>query len=403
MISVKDAFNVILSSWKELSREDILEKDFSKSLNFFLAEDLLADRASPPFHRVAMDGVAGTLKKLITAENTEFPIEGVAPAGRPQIKLNSENHVIEVMTGAILPEGCDCVIPYEEVSIQGKTAVIPKLSLKKMQNVHEEGSDFKKNDVLILQGKRITSAIIGLMASIGKKTIKVLSYPRTAIISTGDELVSMEETPKDYQIRISNSFSLQAELLSFGDWKSDIFHIRDSKENLQIKISELLENYQLLIFSGGVSKGKFDFLPEVFNSLQVEKIFHKVAQRPGKPLYFGRGPSQQMIFGLPGNPVSALVSLRKYIVETYFLSKDHPLFSKEVLLNEGTKLKKDLTYFLSVKRSNNENEKESVSFVKGNGSGDFYSMAQSDGIAELDSHKKLFSQGESVKFYQWGN
>src|SRR6185295_3167856 len=184
-------------------------------------------------------------------------------------------------------------------------------SLSKGDNVHFQGSDARKDDELLSPGIKISPAEVVLMASVGKPEVEVHAFPKTAIISTGDELVSIDQIPLTHQIRQSNSHGLQAALHELN-CEANYFRIPDQKDVLEKSLSGILGHHQLIILSGGVSKGKFDYVPQVLESLGVKKLFHQISQKPGKPFWFGVG-KDQTVFALPGNPVSTYMCFYRYI------------------------------------------------------------------------------------------
>ena len=241
---------------------------------------------------------------------------GIQKAGCAPKTLSSFNNALEVMTGAILPFGANTVIPYERFSIEEGRAYLQKgYTPRQGANIHVQGSDHAKGDVLLSVGTKLTPASVALIAGLGNREALVSQLPSVAIVSTGDELISPGRACKKWQIWRSNTYGIYAELVRLGYTDSHMksFHVRDNKEDMITTLSSLLQTFRILILSGGVSMGKYDFIPTALEELGVTKIFHKVKQKPGKPLYFGIGKEGQNIFGLPGNPVSSLVCMRRYI------------------------------------------------------------------------------------------
>ncbi|MEQ8423331.1 MAG: molybdopterin molybdotransferase MoeA, partial [Cyclobacteriaceae bacterium] len=271
MVSVSEATSIIESHLYSPRLESV---NLSEAPGRILGEEIIADRDLPPFDRVAMDGIAISLKQFDQGQ-TVFPVEGVAAAGQPRKTLSHEDHCYEVMTGAPLPIGTDAVIRYEDIEIlDGKASVkINKVALR--QNVHGQGQDAKHGTKLLLSGTKLSPAEIALIATVGKSSVQVKTLPNAAIISTGDELVAIDEIPEPHQIRRSNSSTLQAALMSLS-CKASLYHLRDEKEKLEVELRDILNKHELIILTGGVSKGKFDFIPEVLEGLGVKKHFHKV-------------------------------------------------------------------------------------------------------------------------------
>ncbi|WP_394747716.1 molybdopterin molybdotransferase MoeA [Spongiimicrobium salis] len=365
----------------------------------YLAEDLLADRDFPPFDRVTMDGIAIVYDTFERGQR-EFPIESIAPAGTPQRTLQNPAHCIEVMTGAIMPLGVDTVIRYEDLHIEEGKAIIQVDQLVHKQNVHFKGMDRKQGSCIVAKGNRLSSAEINIAASVGKASLKVRVLPRTLIFSTGDELVPIFEQPALHQIRRSNIYGIKNTLQEWG-LKADLQHLPDDKEEMHRIISKQMEAYDVLIFTGGVSKGKFDFLPDVLESLQVKKHFHKIQQRPGKPFWFGTNAKGKKIFALPGNPVSSFVCV--YVYLRFWLKKSLGIVDQvqHVRLKKDVAFKPDLVYFLEAALESDPDGSLWADPLKGNGSGDFANLVKTDGFLILPQNKSEFIRGEVYPFVSY--
>ena len=252
--------------------------------------------------------------------------------------------------------------------------------------------DRKKADIPIKKQTVISPAEIGVLATVGKTTVQVAKNPKVMLISTGDELVEINQTPADYQIRRSNIHTLVS-ILERINIKADTIHIADDKPMLKQKIDSILENYDVLLFSGAVSKGKFDYLPEILEELGVEKLFHKVSQRPGKPFWFGK-KERKTIFAFPGNPVSTFVSCMKYFYPWFQKSTGVSYKNKNfAILAKDFNFTPDLTYFLQV-RLENKNGQLLAHPIAGHGSGDLANLIDNDAFIELPTGKQLFNKGE---------
>lgn len=392
MVSVSEATSIIESHLYQPTEEQIT---LQQALGRVLAESIRADRDFPPFNRVAMDGVAIQYNQLSQGQSS-FQIETVAPAGVPQKTLNNKTNCIEVMTGAPLPDNTDTVIRYEDLEIKDKKAEILVTEIYKNQNIHTQGQDAKKNQILLEEGIQLSSAEIALIASVGQSSISVKSIPRAAIISTGDELVDIDETPQAHQIRRSNSYALQAGLRSIG-CEADLFHMRDEKDVIIKSLSVILENHDLMILSGGVSKGKFDYVPEALEQLGVKKHFHKVNQKPGKPFWFG-GVNNKTVFALPGNPVSTYMCFFRYIKPWLLKSWGLTYKTDMALLGKDFQLKGDLTYFLQIAITN-EQGIQVARPVPGGGSGDFANLKDADAFMELSASNAPYKKGDVHPIY----
>ena len=365
----------------------------------YLAEDLVADRDFPPFDRVTMDGIAIDYATFKKGRRT-FNIESTAPAGTPQKTLLDAENCIEVMTGAIMPNDVDTVIRYEDLEILDATATINLETLNYKQNVHFKGVDISKDTVIVPQGKRLSSAEINIAAAVGKAFLQVRKMPKVVIFSTGDELVPVHQTPKLHQIRRSNIYGIQATLKEWGVL-ADLQHLADDKEEMLASISKLLKDYDLFIFTGGVSKGKFDYLPDVLEELKVKKHFHKIQQRPGKPFWFGSNSNGKKIFALPGNPVSSFVCVYMYL--KFWLQKSLGVESETlfVRLTNDVAFKPELVYFLEATLKNTEEGTLVATAIKGNGSGDFANLVKTDGFLILPQNKSQFIANEVYPFVSY--
>jgi molybdopterin molybdotransferase len=409
MISVEQALQTVLNSAQNFGVEEI---PFLKSVGRILKEAIFADRDFPPFNRVAMDGIAIDFHQFKNGQRA-FLIEGIQAAGSAQITLQNSKNCIEVMTGAVLPNHTNTVIRYEDVSVENGIATIIIDAIIEGQNIHPKGKDGRSGDLLVHKNTRISAAEIGVLATVGKSVVKVAKQPKVMIVSTGDELVGVDEIPLAHQIRRSNVFTLVS-LLEKLNIASETAHITDDKPILKSKIETYLQAYDVLLFSGAVSKGKYDFLPEVFEELGVEKLFHKVTQRPGKPFWFGRATSlrlseqhvyqnenkQTIVFGFPGNPISTFVNCLAYFYPWYYQSVGLEMEEETAILGEDVNFRPNLTYFLQVKL---ENKKGCIVAlpILGNGSGDLASLAKTAAFIQLPEDKLVFKKGEVFKIIRY--
>ncbi len=396
MITVEQATDIILNNLGNLGIEQV---PISAAIGRVLQEDLHTDRDLPPFDRVTMDGIAIQYTAFEKGQR-QFKIESVGAAGAPQTTLKNPENCIEIMTGAMVPIGADTVIRYEDLEIENGVASIQIEEIKHRQNIHFQGIDRKKGSLAASAGIKISPAEIGVAASIGKAHLLVSKSPKIQIISTGDELIEVDQTPLPHQIRTSNVYTIQTTLQSRG-YTTDRLHLLDNKEQLRDKLSRSIQDYDVLILSGGVSKGKFDFIPEILEELRVEKLFHRVRQRPGKPFWFGR-TTDTFVFALPGNPVSSFMCLNRY----FRLWLRHSLGLKaepmmRIPLAAALDFKPDLTYFKQVKLQYLPEGGISALPIADNGSGDFPSLVHADGFIELERGKDRYEAGEVYDFWSW--
>lgn len=398
MITVEEAQNIIATTIQDFGIEEV---PISDAVGRVLREDLFTDRDLPPYNRVTMDGIAIQFQSFDKG-NRNFKIEGIAPAGAPQMTLQNGDNCLEVMTGSILPNNTDTVIRYEDLDIKDGIVNVLLENLKNKQNVHRKGEDRLQNSKVVSSGKIISPAEIGVAATVGKSTLKVTQLPKAIIISTGDELVEIDAKPLAHQIRKSNVHRLKATLKQHGIL-ADTAHLNDNMDEILKELKVILEKYEVIIMSGGVSKGKFDFLPEAFNSLGVEKLFHKVKQRPGKPFWFGKAPSGATVFALPGNPVSSFMCTQIHFVPWLkrCLQLPEPIYPTAILQRDTT-FKPDLVYYLQVKISYNEKGQILAMPVDGNGSGDLANLVDADAFLRIPRGKDLFEKGECfpIIFYR---
>ncbi|MGV8945931.1 MAG: molybdopterin molybdotransferase MoeA [Lutibacter sp.] len=409
LITVNKALEIVVNHAENFGTEEV---DFIDSLGRVLKENIYADRDFPPFDRVSMDGIA-IAEETFKKGQRLFKIEGIQAAGSPQLTLQNSDNCIEVMTGSVLPKNTDIVIQYELLIIENGMAKVNLEAIKTFQNIHLKGTDKQQGDLLIKENTLISAAEIGVFASVGKSKVKVAKQPKVMIVSTGNELVEVSEFPEAHQIRRSNVFTLVS-LLEKLNIKAKTTHILDDKEVLLTKIESLLKDYDVLLFSGAVSKGKFDFIPEVLHELGVKKLFHQVKQRPGKPFWFGEKAnsersrstvaersrstvaerSRSMVFAFPGNPVATFVGCVKYFYPWYYKSVGLNFENKQqAILSEDFYFKPELTYFLQVKL-NQIDGKLFATPVAGKGSGDLANLVDSDAFLELPDDRSNFTKGE---------
>ena len=393
---VHKALEIIVNHTQDFGVEEV---HFLNSRNRILAEPITADRDFPPFDRVSMDGIAFHTDALKNG-NIRFEIEGVQAAGSPQLSLKNPGNCLEVMTGAVLPKNTNCVLQYEKITIENGFATLEETTLKEWQNIHKKGFDKKAGTVLVKEGSKVSAAEIGVLATVGKEFVKVRKQPKVVVVSTGDELVDVNETPLNYQIRKSNVFTLASQL-EYSGIKAEIVHLADDKESLKNNITEYLQRFDVLMFSGAVSKGKFDFIPEVLDTLEVKKHFHKVSQRPGKPFWFGTKGSKT-VFAFPGNPVSTFVCYLKYFRVWYQKSMGLEPRNAKAILSEDVSFKPNLTYFLQVAIENKKGEIHAKP-IQGNGSGDLANLVQVDAFMELPLGRTDFFKGEQFPILTFRN
>ncbi|WP_291960058.1 molybdopterin molybdotransferase MoeA [Maribacter sp.] len=392
MITFNEAYQKVLDHPLNLGTETV---PLINSLNRILAEDIFADRDFPPFDRATKDGIAIQFSDIVNSGHS-FKIEGVAAAGSVQKVLSDNRNCIEVMTGAVVPENCDTVVMYEHITIDGGKVTINE-KVTKGQNIHYQGSDEKAGALLLSKGKKISPAEIGVMATVGKATVMVKGNPKVCTIATGNELVEVSDTPKPHQIRKSNMLTIETALLN-SKIEARSLHLADDKTMIKNKLEKALIENDVLLLSGGVSKGKFDFIPEVMESLGVAKVFHRVLQRPGKPFWFGVHPKlKTVIFSFPGNPVSTFANYHLYFLPWLHTSWSISVDKSYIKLSRAISVSQPLTRFIQVGAEEKDGEFWATPVVE-NGSGDLTSLAKADGFICLEPRNKEYEVGEVVPF-----
>src|SRR4029077_17491961 len=349
-----------------------------------------------------MDGVALD-SQAVGAGTRSFRVQATQAAGDPPLTLAAAADCIEVMTGAVLPVGCNSVIPIEELSVaRGQVALAPGARAEPWQHVHRRGSDTRQGTLLLSSGVRLRAPEIAIAASAGMARIRVSSQPMLAVISTGNELVEPGEPVLAHQVRRSNAYAIVSALREHGFQRVADDHIRDDADELRERLRFHLETHDVLVLSGGVSMGRFDLVPRVLAELSVHAIFHNVAQRPGKPLGFGVAPSGAAVFGLPGNPVSTLVCLTRYVLPALrgSLGKS-PGRVERMALSAPITVTPPLTHFVPVRLEQDDWGRDWAVPAPTNGSGGFTPLATTEGVGAPPPGPHTYAKGFVTRLYRW--
>ncbi len=397
MQSIQNALQLILSNKRNFGTEFVSIHD---CLDRILAADIFADRDYPPFNRATMDGYAIISQDINIGKNNLLKITDTIHAGEAkQFALESGN-CIKIMTGAPVPKRANAVIRIEDTHINGHEIHFNVKQVKENQNIAIQGEDARKGDLLIKKGTKLNPNSISLLAVTGHAKLEVYKLPIIAIVSTGNEIVAVESVIQPHQIRDSNVHTLKNSLLNYCISAIQTALIVDDKIALKNTLSELL-NTDIIIISGGVSKGDADYVPEILKHLGVIEIFHRVSIKPGNPLWFGKMPNGGVVFGLPGNPISVQVGykvfIESFIRKCFDMEPIEPIFLP--LLGEKSK-KSNFTEYFPCKLTH-ENKKSGLAINKMNTSGDISTTNNSDGIAIHPSEKQTIEKGEFVEFYFW--
>ncbi|OPC59317.1 molybdopterin molybdenumtransferase MoeA [Elizabethkingia bruuniana] len=396
MISVQQAEEIVLSQYQDYGKESI---SYDLVIGRVLAEDILADRDLPPFDRPTVDGIAIRFTSYEEGFRS-FNIKTIQSAGETSVAIDSEDQCIEIMTGAALDSTVDTVIRYEDITVDNGIATI-NINIEKGQNIHLKGKDKKAGEILVKANQVITPAIIGIAASVGKTSLWVKKLPKIVIISTGDEMISPELTPTAFQLRRSNGVTISSVLEKYKI-KADLIHLNDDYEEIKKELSNCIDIYDILLMSGGVSMGKFDYLPQVCEELGIKKLFHKIKQRPGKPFWFGKSQNQKLVFAFPGNPVSVFMCLHRYFIpwleRSLEIPQSSPLYA---ILENDIEFPFSLQYFAQTKLQINKQGQLIANIVDTNGSGDFSHLAETNAFVELPLEQNTFRKGEVYKVWQY--
>ncbi|MEM9171502.1 MAG: molybdopterin molybdotransferase MoeA [Pseudomonadota bacterium] len=364
-----------------------------------LAEDVVAERDSPPFDRVMMDGVAVRLRD----GSREFIRQSTQLAGDQAQTLRADAYAIEVMTGTPLPDGTDTVIPVERYTLNGERLRLDDDYQPQMgQFIHRRASDHDQGTIVLRRGQRITAPEIAIIASNGRPDVRVVRQPSIAVIATGDELVLPDRPVAAHQIRLSNAPAITALIQKAGFERVHWQHLPDAPETLQQHLAQLIESHDVIVLSGGVSKGRADYVPAVLETIGVQQRFHRVAQKPGKPLWFGKAESGSLVFGLPGNPVSALCCATRFVLPALVkLGGALPAPVLNLPMASPYRFKPPLALMLPVSIKMTEDGNATLMPQPTNTSGDFSSLAGTDGIATLPAGTTEFDAGDRVAFRPW--
>jgi molybdopterin molybdotransferase len=406
LLDVIAASAAVMDTVRDFGMEQV---PFTSARGRVLREPVLADRDFPPYNRVTMDGIALDYETYAKGQ-TVFGVEDLQAAGMPRMQLSNTANCMEVMTGAILPEMTDTVIPYEHLSAtehEGFKRFTIHAAVEQGQNIHSQGADAMAGQLLIPAGTLLSPAEIGVLASVGKTMVQVSRLPKVAIIATGDELIPVDGIPDAHQIRTSNSYGLASALLELGI-TATCYHVNDNEAAIAALFSSLMDA-DVWICTGAVSAGKYDYLPQVLEKLGMLMIFHKVQQKPGKPFLFGQfgttdtehetGP---VVFALPGNPVSGFMCCYRYILPWLRASLQYEAPPVPyAVLGTDVSFNAPLTYFLPVRLHPVAGGQFIALPPPYHGSGDLAALLQADGFLELAADKDFFEKGSSYPVWKF--
>lgn len=390
MLSYKEAQHIIRTFAHSFGTQKVLLDD---ALGRVIAEDVFADRDYPPFNRSAMDGYAIRTEDLQDGVS-QFRIVDTIYAGGSTKEVLASGQCYKIMTGAAVPLSSNAVVRKEDAEEQDGSVSFLINEIKPFQNIARRGEDIKNGDPVLKKSVRYNAAVAGLLASVGKEEVLVELLPTVAIITTGNEVIQLGKEVNDLQIRNSNFFVLMALLKTWTITPSYHHHVADDPKEIFSCVEKALQ-YDIVIINGGVSAGDADYVPSVLKQLGVKQLFHKVAIRPGKPFWCGH-KEKTMVFALPGNPLSCLVTftlfIRHYLESCFGLSS----FLLSLPIAEERKQKIKLDEFFPVKIIGEPSEFHPVSF---NGSGDIRLGYEAVAFAVHPSDKMELKKGEIVNGY----
>jgi len=370
MISVSEAIQIVRDQTRTLVAERV---ELANALGRYLAQDIIADSDLPPFDRSQMDGYAVRAADTATVP-AKLKIAGESAAGRGWHNELKQHEAVRIMTGAPVPVGADSVQQVEltrELGGGSEVEVLEPVTLGR--SIVKRGSEIKAGQTVLRAGERINAGAVAVLASFGYAHVKVGRLPRVAILATGSELVKVAQQPGKDQIRDSNNFSISAYAALAGATIERLPLAEDDVAQLKQQIAGAAERSDIIVTSGGVSVGRYDFTKTVVQELGAEIFFERVALRPGKPTVFARLPNGTLVFGLPGNPVSVSVTFNLFARVAILAMQgtaETELESGTAVLSKSVKPAKDRDSYLPARLSTNENAQLTAEPLKWGGSSD---------------------------------
>jgi len=389
MISLQEATRLVIQQARFFGKEESLLDDAQGRV---LSQTIVADRDYPPFNRATMDGIA--IKSTDWEKGiSSFTLAETIYAGAIATQSIKSGECYKIMTGAGVPPSADTVIRKEDIEENGKRLMITVSEIAPGQNIAPKGADIQKGTAIIESPHLIKPGTINTLASLGYSRVTVAQLPSVAIITTGDEVVNMDAPVSEVQIRNSNAALLKALLRQWKIKPGSCGHIQDDSDTLLTAVKDQLR-HDILILSGAVSAGDADFVPEVLLKAGAKKIFHKVAIRPGKPIWFGQFDNGATVFALPGNPFSTFVTFKLFIEK--FLAECFGLPSAKTIhvpLSVNRIKKTNLDEFFPVVLSGNPTVATPLIF---NTSGDITAVLHADALALQAAEAVEIKEGHAI-------
>lgn len=401
MISIERALEVTLAAATERSAPNRMPVEtvaLESSLGRILREDIKADADYPRFDKAIRDGFAVRFEDLVNVP-TNLRVLGESRAGQASDVTVTSGTCCEIMTGAPLPEGANAVVMVEHTENVPPSQVRILRGVREGEGLLRRAAELSRGELVLASGRRVKLADIGTMASFGKAEVLVSKKPRVAILATGDELVEVRENPSAAQIRNSNSFTLYSEVVAAGGEPVLLGIGRDNVEDLRTRIRRGLE-HDVLLVSGGVSMGKYDFVEAVFAEYGVVVLFDSVAMKPGKPTVFGYR-DQTFIFGLPGNPVSTIVAFRMFvtpIIQSLLKASDVGMRTLRASLEAPAKCDPARTAIIPA-LVRFEGESYRIRTAPWKGSSDLAGLSRANALVVIPKAEGSLGAGEWVDFF----
>ncbi|HZE62399.1 MAG TPA: gephyrin-like molybdotransferase Glp [Pyrinomonadaceae bacterium] len=397
MISVSEAIQIVRDQTRTLVAERV---ELANALGRYLAQDIIADSDLPPFDRSQMDGYAVRAADTATVP-AKLKIAGESAAGRGWHNELKQHEAVRIMTGAPVPVGADSVQQVEltrELGGGSEVEVLEPVTLGR--SIVKRGSEIKAGQTVLRAGERINAGAVAVLASFGYAHVKVGRLPRVAILATGSELVKVAQQPGKDQIRDSNNFSISAYAALAGATIERLPLAGDDVAQLKQQIAGAAERSDIIVTSGGVSVGRYDFTKTVVQELGAEIFFERVALRPGKPTVFARLPNGTLVFGLPGNPVSVSVTFNLFARVAILAMQgtaETELESGTAVLSKSVKPAKDRDSYLPARLSTNENAQLTAEPLKWGGSSDFVGFVRATALIIVPQASEIVEAGTKVQ------
>lgn len=368
-----------------------------------LREEIATERPIPPFNRVMMDGIAIRSRSFHKGIRAFRIVGRVWPGRAEELAPLEEDACTEVMTGAVLPGGYDAVIPYEEVEMEGGRARVKSGQVVAGQNIHRKGSDAPAGTLILESGSVLDAPRVAAIAGCGRNKVLVSEQPLVAVISNGDELVPPGSPIKEHQVYAINNLAIKSLLERHGIRSVSTYHCGDDAGEIERVLADVLTVNDVLLISAGVSMGRKDLVPEVLEKLGVRRVFHRVRQRPGKPLYFGIREDHRLVFGLPGNPVSAMVCTRRYVLPALFRAMGARMGEgMMVKLARTIRFEPELTFFPPVRVLSDAAAELVAEPVDYHNSGHYLALKNSTGFVEIPcGPENEYPAGMRVRYFSW--